>query len=307
LVDGELGDPELDAPFEFARARTLGCGISVRLAPRTLDEARALLRRRHDRPLSLDRATVTAMGVVELDGERRLSRILRKLERLDEASFAELVDLYDEAHYSPRLVARIPCGCGARPTVGAPYAHELLGAPGGPTPRRSNVDLPSVEAFEALADRIAREVLAKRPARGVSIVVDDGVPHCDDGGEPLLGSYLPGGIDPDTFVEAPPMVRLYYRTFVGELSRFSDFDLEAEVRETIEHELEHHAFQVGGDDPMDAEEREEIARNERSLVGARELSRREMARQGADFVAFVRATWPLFAVGAALLALKYCV
>ena len=82
-----------------------------------------------------------------------------------------------------------------------------------------------------------------------------------------------------------------------------DFDWEDELRETIEHELEHHVYFLQGDDPMDDEERSEIVQEAVRVVGRRESTRRSLQVFGASFPDFFRRTWPLWLVAALALAI----
>ncbi len=311
FVDGELDDPELDRPFDFARARSLprpgASPIALRLVPRSLDEAAPLLARSPAAPLRFTASIVTAMGIASLAGAKRASRLARVLEGMSDRTWDALVEVYDEAHYSPRLFGSVRCGCGANVGFEAPHDHELLGEAADRRRVDAAIEVPSVEAFQAIAERIATEVLARRRVPELVVLVDDGVAACDDGGAPLLGSYTPSHLDPDTSVETPPEVRLYYRTFVAELREIPHLDLDGEIRDTLEHEVQHHLFDLSGDDPMDAEERREIAREAGSVVGKRELLRREARREGGELYAFLRATWPFFLLGALALGFKYCI
>jgi hypothetical protein len=74
------------------------------------------------------------------------------------------------------------------------------------------------------------------------------------------------------------------------------YDWKAELRETIEHELEHHAGWRVGHDPMDEEEHEEIARERARLVGRTQVVRGELAALGADFGGFLARTWPIWLI-----------
>ena len=82
----------------------------------------------------------------------------------------------------------------------------------------------------------------------------------------------------------------------------------AELDETIEHELEHHDGWRVGHDPMDDEERAEIAR-ERGAPGRKE-DRRPRERRGAGrstCAGFLAKTWPIWLiVAAATLAITVC-
>jgi hypothetical protein len=81
------------------------------------------------------------------------------------------------------------------------------------------------------------------------------------------------------------------------------YDWEAELRETIEHELEHHLSYLAGDDPVDEAERQDIADEAERIVGRREIARQGVRALGADFAGFLRKTWPIWIVLAAGVAL----
>jgi hypothetical protein len=98
-------------------------------------------------------------------------------------------------------------------------------------------------------------------------------------------------------------VTIYYRTFVRIQEEEGPFDWDAELRETIEHELEHHVFHLRGEDPMDEEERAEIEREAVRVLGHREATRRTLAVFGRSFPDFVRRTWPLIVLAALSLVL----
>ena len=112
--DGELDDPELDARFDFEvehaippiavgrrRVRTL------KLSPRTVGEARALLERDLTTPLPLTPRTVAALGVSSLGGERKASVLARALEEASDETWAAFCDLWEDAHGHPRLFASV--------------------------------------------------------------------------------------------------------------------------------------------------------------------------------------------------------
>jgi hypothetical protein len=238
-------------------------------------------------------AIVTAMGVVALGRERRASALVRALERASPDAFAAVIDHVHDAHYPPRLVAVHRCeACGARSNLDVPLERELPREPRRDARPRSRA--PDLEAFEERVRAHAEVVYAELGVRGVSLVVDDGVPACDDGGEPLLGAYTPAGVDPDLGVEHPPEIRLYYRTFVDEARVDRSFDVDVEIRETLEHELTHHLHDLAGHDPLDEEERRAIAEDAARLVGRRELARRAGRGFVESLAGFARTTWPVW-------------
>jgi hypothetical protein len=101
-------------------------------------------------------------------------------------------------------------------------------------------------------------------------------------------------------------VALYYRTFESMWNEDGPYDVEAELRETIEHELEHHAASLAGHDAMDDDERDEIAHEAMRVIGRREIARSGAAELFRDLGEFARRTWlvwlvALIAVAAAIL------
>jgi Zincin-like metallopeptidase len=127
-------------------------------------------------------------------------------------------------------------------------------------------------------------------------LVEGGVAACDDGGDPLLGSYVPpaaGASDGSTPTRAAE-ITVFYRTFRGGWQDDASFDWEAELKETIEHELEHHFAYLAGDDPMDEQERRAIADEAAKIYGTREPLRHEARALGHDVGAFFRRTWPIW-------------
>jgi hypothetical protein len=104
----------------------------------------------------------------------------------------------------------------------------------------------------------------------------------------------------------PTAIRLFYRTFRAVHRDEGPYDLDAEIRETIEHEVDHQTAHLAGHDPVDDEERALIERERERLVGRRELSRRARAGFAASFADFLRRTWPLWvlALAATWLALR---
>jgi hypothetical protein len=313
FVDGELDHAELDAPFDHDRAHPIPAlrvgrevARSVRLAPRTAREALPLLRAAGAPELRITPAIATAMGVVALGRERRASRLADALARAPDAAWQAVVDLVLQASYPPRLVAVHRCAaCGARNDLDVPLERELGREPRAPIGGAGRA-MPDLDAFEAKVRAAADRIYRDRGVRNVDLFVDAGVPLCDDGGEPLLGCYTPGGSDADLGVERAPEIRIFYRTFQSEFSRDPSFDLDAEIRETIDHELSHHLHQLAGFDPMDEEEHAEIDREEAARVGRAEARRRAGRSALGDLVGFLRVTWPVLVVAAVASALAYC-
>ena len=308
FVDGELDDPELDAAFEFDAEHTVGRRTAVRLAPRTLDEALPLWRASRARALRISPAVAVAMGVTALGGERQSSGIAAALARAPARLWGELVDLWNEAHYPARLVAVHRCaGCGGRNDLDVPLERELAREPPSEAAgSEREARFPDLDAFEERVRRIADEVYRARRVRNIDLFIDDDVPACDDGGEPLLGCYTPGAPGGEGGVAQPPEIRLFYRTFAGESRADPRFDVDAEIRETIDHEITHHLNDMGGEDPLDDEERDAIAREEARLVGKAEGLRRARRGLGEELGGFWRITWPVWVIALAGTLLALC-
>lgn len=286
-VDGELGDPELDALEATGTEHDIeGLGV-VELAPRTVREAEPLFAAAGRPTLDITPALVDALGLSGASAD--------DLAECDDDAFGELCELFLGTHYPLRLGAIVFCPeCKARNDIDAPYERELA-------PRAREVtEVSAVPQFDAFADRaqaIAEPLLAEIPGEKVLLVVDAGTPAVDDGGEPLLGSYLPGGGG------LPPTVTVYYKTFCAIEADEGPYEWEEELAETIEHELEHHVYFLKGDDPMDAAEREEIEREALRVVGKKEAARRELSSFGESLGDFARRTWPLWLIALVVLVL----
>lgn len=310
--NGELGDPELDRTLAFGAAAPLSEGdqagseahtitvapaTAIVFAPRTVREAGPLLAALSRPELEIDGAVVTAMGITELGPEKDPARIATTLMECDDATFSAVTDAWLDAHYVPRLAADTTCpACKAKNTVDAPYAREFdRGASRGEG--SANPALPPLEGFVEIAHAIAQPLLDATP-EPPELVVEEGTPAVDEGGVPLLGSYLPPPPKDAPVPTGPATVSIYYRTFEACAAEEPSFDWEAELRETIEHELEHHVYYLRGDDPMDEAERAEIAAEAVRIVGKTEAARRELSGFGSSFPDFVRRAWPLVLIAA---------
>jgi hypothetical protein len=310
-----LGDPELDPPVDREEWHAFDAPIAVarrgsarrfRLARRTLRD-RIELEKHLQGALDVAPPLIRALGINALaDGETIVVKspiaIARALDALDDDAFGVAWDAicraYDRQHWPPRLLAPALCPeCGARHDVEV-VRRPLDWAP----PRGEHADdtFPSLDVFSERVATITSDVfreLGLDDPRGLQVVVDGGVPACDDGGEPLLGSYAPN-LAADGDVLGPSsqfVITLYFRGFK---SQFEDqpYDVDAEIRETIEHELEHHIGFLDGDDPLDDEERAAIATEHRRLVGGTEAT--DLAAGAgwlaSDFARFLRTSWPLW-------------
>ena len=179
----------------------------------------------------LTEVVIRSMGIPAI-GEERDPRCLGKLlAEVDDETWTGVTDLFLAAHYPPRLFAIVTCpDCGARNDVDAPYDREF--EPSSEAPHEE--PFVSFDDFDAMARSIAAPLLEGSP---VTLVVEGGVAACDDGGEPLLGAYVPA--HPGSPWHQGE-VTVYYRTFASMWVEDGAYDVEAELRETIEHELDHH-------------------------------------------------------------------
>jgi hypothetical protein len=302
-LDGELDDPELDAlpppgvpietrPIAVGRARVVR---SVTFDQRTVREAKPMFDALTKDPLVIDARFVNAMGLTALGKIVDPERIARALERADDASFGVVTDAFLEAHYPLRLACDVFCpSCGARNTVDVPPVREFDRSA---APPEEVTPLLPIDAFVERVHAIGDPLLADLPDE-VELVVSDDTPAVDDGGEPLLGSYEPPPPRDALAPQRAPTITIYYRTFAAIEAEEGPFDWEAEVRETIEHELEHHVYWARGEgDPMDDEERAEIAREVVRVVGRGEATRRTFASFTTSLGDFFRRAWPLVALG----------
>lgn len=326
--DGELGDPELDRtaplgvpldtpPIRLGRVRE---ARSITLAERTVREALPLWEALAKDPVEIDESFALAMGIVEIGPIHGPARIARVLADDETGAFAAAAAAFLDAHYPLRLACDVFCPkCKAKTTIDAPADRELadIGLEDGEAPPatagqrtagdeapREHGPLPPLEEFVELAHAIADPLIAEVPGERVQLIVEDGTPEVDDGGEPLLGSYVPPPPKDAAVPTQPPTVTVYYRTFERIEREEGPFDWDAELRETLRHELEHHIFHLRGDDPMDEEEHAEIDREVVRVVGQAEARRRALMVFGRSIPEFVRTAWPIIAIGAVALAIS---
>ncbi len=310
-VDGELGDPELDTMLPFGepieipeiplgRVRT---ARTVTFEDRTVAQANELFVAAAREQLVVTPEVVLAMGITALGTETDASRISRALTDCDDDAFHAVGDAFLATHYVLRLGAVVFCeACGARNDVDAPYERES-GAGGGAevlAPARDEA-FPDFDAFAARAKEVAQPMLDSVPGEPAELVIEGGTPAVDDGGEPLLGSYVPPHPGDSGTPTQSPLVTVYYRTFLAMWNEDGPYDWKDELTETIEHELDHHISFLRGDDPTDDEERAVIREEAVRIVGRREVGRRAIEGFGASWTDFLRRTWPLWVL--AILAL----
>jgi hypothetical protein len=305
FADGELDDPDLDRTLDLAVAHPVppvevrggATAREVTLRSVTVTEAAPLHRALRRRRLVISDRVVRALGIEALGPLRDARRIADALARCPDEAWEAIGDLFLRAHYPPRLSSMALCPkCAARNDVDAPYEREF--EPSRSTEQSNAEVFPDVDAFDAHA-RAAFERIAGPLATQMTLVVDEAVPACDDGGEPLMGAYLPPGGDPSAPVGAG-QIALYYRTFLAIWEEDGPYDWEGEVDETIDHELEHHDGWRVGHDPMDDEERAEIAHEHARLVGRKTAARASLGALGADVGGFLARTWPIWLIVAAV-------
>jgi hypothetical protein len=315
FVDGELDDPELDARLDLSTAHPIPAvplsegrrAHELRLRSVTVADAGPLHRALRRRRLVVSEAVARAMGIVSFGPETRPRAIADALSRCSDEAWSAIGDRFLQAHYSPRLAAVVLCPkCRARNDVDAPYEREFEPSPlTGQSNEANGAIFPDFDAFTEHA-QASFDAMAGEGAGHLRLVLDEGVPACDDGGEPLLGSYEPPGGD----VLAPVgngAVTLYYRTFRAIWHDEGPYDWKDEVDETVAHELEHDVGWRAGDDPMDDEERAEIAAERVRMMGRRAATRQSVAALGADVRGFVARTWLIWLiVAAATVAITVC-
>ena len=301
LIDAELDDPELDAVLPLGEAHPIPkirigkkSATVVRLRGVTVGAARGLFSALSRRSLDIDEAVVRGLGIESLGSERDPRKIAVALAAASDEAFGAITNLFLHAHYPLRLGAVTTCKeCGARNDVDAPYDREL--DPWTPSAEGDAAEaFPDLGAFDDAARTLAKDAMGEAFERDIAFVVEGGVPACDDGGEPLLGSYLPGSEGDHGAPSRAPEITVYFRTFKAMWDEDGPYDWQGELRETIEHELEHHEADGRGHDAVDEEERSEIAREAGRVLGKKALARKATAHLGRDFAEFLRRTWPIW-------------
>lgn len=303
FIDGDLSDPDLDAPFDHDKVHKIPRVLvgkerarTIRIAARTVRDVLPLWHAEVAAEVQLTPAIVIAMGITALGRERRASVIAEALMHASPQAFRAIADLVYQAHYSPRLVGAYRCvECGARNDL------EVLSVGEIPydtteTQRQTRRVFPDVETFERLVREAGKRIYRQRGVRNIDLIVDDGVPACDDGGEPLLGCYTPGHPDDLTGEPLGPEIRIFYRTFQVACRDEPGFDMRGEIDETIDHEVTHHLHFLAGDDPLDDEEHDAIVEENVRRIGKREAARRAGRAISEDVGGFFRTAWPLLLV-----------
>jgi hypothetical protein len=153
---------------------------------------------------------------------------------------------------------------------------------------------PDIDAFERLVKEEADVAYRELGVRNVDLLVIEGPAEHDDAGEPLLGCYR--SADPHALPPEPHEIRLFYRTFANIWRDEGEYDVRAEVAETLRHELEHHLAHLAGVDPIDELEHAEIDREVARRVGRGEARRRALDELVRDVAEFARRTWVVWLV-----------
>lgn len=271
----ELGGTEYDhivmRPVTVAEARPLWLAIAKRRPNRTTS---ALVR-----SLGIE-ALTTAEGLEERDTRK----VARALDRADDTVWATVDTLFVHLNYSPRsYFPRVCPSCGAVHEVEAPAVRELVPDPdaerrlfGAHEDALAAADLaegadarfPDLDTFVQLAERYRDQVYAARGVRNIDLEIVEEAADVDPAGVPLLGAYEPH------YEHGVPRfrIKLYYRTFARQ---FEDepYDVEAEIEETLDHEVEHHLYYLSGHDPMDEAERREADEELERTFGPRAVRR----------------------------------
>lgn len=309
--DGDLGDDELDTTLPFGQPieiPTIPLGrvrsaSTVTFVRRTVAQATPLFVAFEEGIPAITHAIVEAMGIVALGNERSVDKIVDALSSCEDDAFDAITDAFLASHYVLRLSSVALCKeCGARNDVDAPYDREmeLVGQRPLVTEAREDedaVELPPLETFLARANELGNPMRSKTPGGDeIKLIVNNGIPPVDDGGVPMLGCYEPATLDGFGGTAHPPRITLFYRTFRSMWTDEGPYDWEDEIRETIEHELEHHEYFLDGADPMDEAEHAAIDDEQRRIVGTKESRRRAVRTFGESFVDFIRRAWPLLAI-----------
>ena len=291
----DVRPPEGPFPLPLARRDRAprggsGEGSTVALAPVTAAQALPLWRElaaAQDPPPPLGEEVVCGLGIRSLGKISDPVRIAARLDDAPEETWAIIETAFLALNYSPQAYfPRVCTRCGTVHDAEAPSAREFVPDPAAeraiwgdddPEAESAEEPFPDLEAFEALAERLREEIYRERGVRNVAFVVDPGVPAVDGSGEPLLGSYLPvAEMDAAGYTDHRFAITLYYETFARS-HRDDPYDVEAEVAETIDHEVQHHLYHLAGHDPMDEAEREEALGDLKRTFGERTVRRARIA------------------------------
>lgn len=309
-----------DVPLPLPVRHPGGRAARLTVAPVTVAEARPLWRAlaKSDTPPATA-AVVRALGVRALGSLRTPRRIARALEDAPEDVWRVLEAAFLLASYAPEGVRPVACSrCGAVHDVDAPAEREVpvdgpaeafvLGdARALSAGEGGDAAFPAPDAFEALVERIADEVFAEMGVRNLELRVDDGTPPVDGAGEPLMASYRPVDVAQELGLAGTGAsdlrfrVEVYPRTFEKMFAE-APYDVEAELRDTLEHEVEHHLHHLRGHDPMDEAEREEALRDLERTYGRRYVAAARRRAAADELLGFLRFAVPILLLVAAVAA-----
>jgi hypothetical protein len=255
-------------------------------------------------PLLVTPALVRALGVRSIGAETRASLLADALARAPDRAWAAVERGFLSVAYAERSFHPFTCAeCGALHEIDAPLSREFVADT--EASRRSVApegSFPDAAEFERLVERLGAEVYAARGVQRIALRVDDGVPDIDTAGEPLLGSYEPREeVDAAGNSRTEFLVTVYFRSFKKMHEEDGPYDLEAELRETIDHEIEHHLYYLAGHDPMDATERAEARRELEDVYGRKTLRSQERREVLAELARGLRFVVPLLVAVALLL------
>lgn len=277
-----------------------GRATRVRLRTVTAREALPFLRAVSGDGFAVTPSFLRGMGVVALESEDGRARIEkpallgRALARAPDAVWIDVESAYLRHVYPRAAVAPLVCeGCGVLTEMEVPWPRELDPADE-PAERRGGAPFLSPEAFEDRVEAIGGEVFRAMGVQNLALRVEPGPADTDLGGEPLLGSYEPRReIDEAGYTRLEFLVTVYFRTFERQWAVEGEYDVDAEIRETIEHEVEHHLHHLAGHDPLDAEERAEAEAEVARVAGGRRRVR-SLALRGllGDVWTFARTVGP---------------
>jgi hypothetical protein len=279
-------------PFPLPAAVSLPSGAraeTVDMAAVTGRQALSLWRSiRAGEEGGLSARVVQGLGVRALGDERNAVMVARALRDAPDPAWDVVGAAFVALNYADRAFVPHVCGaCGTVHDLPAPSTREMeppraafraLHGPGEQEGGPPSESFPDEATFAAMVERIGEEVYAARGVRNIALHTDPTVPPVDGSGEPLLGSYQPlYESDAVGYTDVSFEIRLYYRSFRNMWTQDGPYDVEAEVRETIDHEVEHHLHHLAGHDPMDEAEREEARRELERTFGKRAVRRAERA------------------------------
>jgi hypothetical protein len=267
-------EPPRLGPFALSES---GPEVTFRIT--TTGEARPFHEAVMKRTFRPTAAVVRAMGIVDFGGERSPRGIARALEALPDTEWAALEAAYETVAYSPKSYFPVVCpACGALHDMPAPAEREVDSRP-----YSEEVEpFLSEEDFAALVLTTGEAIYGEMGVAHIELEVVMDEAAVDGSGEPLLGSYQPvGETDPAGIAVAPFLISIYYRTF-ARMYEDEPYDVEAEIRETIEHEVQHHLHHLEGYDPMDEEERAEALSELERTYGKRAVQRARVTDVAAD-------------------------